>query len=534
MSLEDRPPMIGDGGAQRAHGGLSERLARAGRSPAAAAQPSADNSTAEPGATIGDPLAAPVRRAPSLPAYRGPWVGFRSRLTIALSAAAVLPVAGFGIVVLLIIGAEGPSYATISQILLLAVAIAVAVAILLAALLASDLGSPLRAIAASVDRVSAGDLDVRLELPGDDEISWLAESHNRLASDLQRRNRELRGILDALEETTLRERPEVLAQRAGERAREAFGMIDCAVLLVDPREVPEEEAVPGEPRQLRAELIAAGEVLGVVVGHVPAVRTWERADQDLLELYAIEVSAAIRNADLYTRVESQNRRLVELDEAKDDFLRSVSHNLQTPLASIRGYADQLAADNDDRRLAIITEQADRLSRMVRQLLTVSRLESGALRPRLEVLAPAARVRRTWEALGATDVDLSIEDRSTGWLALADPDQLDQVLWAILDNAVDYGGRTPIEVAIGVDAAAEDMLVTITDHGPGVSPSDRARLFRRFERGSSRPVGEGSGLGLYVSRELCRSMSGDLMLEPEIPGRGASLTIHLPAERAEEM
>jgi two-component system, OmpR family, sensor histidine kinase KdpD len=530
--------MIGEGGTQRARGALSERLARAGRSSATAAaapgaQPLVNEATAGPGATTGNG-ADPIPVTTSTPVYRGPWVGFRSRLTIALSAAAVLPVAGFGIVVLLIIGAEGPTYATISQILLLAVAVAVAVAILLAALLAADLGGPLRAIAASVDRVSAGDLDVRLELPGDDEISWLAESHNRLASDLQRRNRELRSILDALEETRLGEPPQVLAQRAGERARTAFAMIDCAVLLVDPREIPYEEVVPGEPRQVRAELVAAGETLGLAVGHVPPTRYWERADQDLFELFAIEISTAIGNTQLYAQVENQNRRLVDLDEAKDDFLRSVSHNLQTPLASIRGYADQLAAGNDDRRPAIIAEQADRLSRMVRQLLTVSRLESGALRPRLEVLAPAPRVRRTWEALGAADVQLTIDDGSSGWLALADPDQLDQVLWAILDNAVGYGGRTPIEVTIRVDEAAEDLAVTISDHGPGVGPADRARLFRRFERGSSRSGGEGSGLGLYVSRELCRAMTGDLVLEPDAAGRGAALTIHLPAERAQEM
>ena len=79
--------------------------------------------------------------------------------------------------------------------------------------------------------------------------------------------------------------------------------------------------------------------------------------------------------------------------------------------------------------------------MVRQLLTVSRIESGALRSRLEVFAPVPRVRRTWEALGAADVPFTLEDRSEGWLALGDPDQLDQVLWALLDNAVGYGGRT---------------------------------------------------------------------------------------------
>ena len=266
---------------------------------------------------------------------------------------------------------------------------------------------------------------------------------------------------------------------------------------------------------------------------MPATRAWERADQDLFELYAIEIAAAMSNAQLYARVEQQNARLVSLDEAKDDFLRGVSHNLQTPLASIRGYAQQLEAEAPDRRLGIITEQADRLSRMVRQLLTVSRIQSGVLRPRLEVFSPSARVRRTWEALGAGEVPFTVDDRSEGWLALADPDQLDQVLWALLDNAVSYGGRAAVDVTISIDPPTSDLAITIADHGPGVTTADRERLFQRFERGATRPTGEGSGLGLYVSRELCRAMSGDLVLEPDEAGRGAALTIHLPAEAPEE-
>ena len=131
--------------------------------------------------------------------------------------------------------------------------------------------------------------------------------------------------------------------------------------------------------------------------------TWEPADQALLDLFARQIGVAARNAELFARVEVQNAQLRDLAEAKDDFLRGVSHNLQTPLTSIRLYAHQIASGSGeapvDRRAEIIVEQADRLSRMVRQLLTVSRLESGTIRPRNDVLALAPRVRRAWEALG---------------------------------------------------------------------------------------------------------------------------------------
>ena len=382
--------------------------------------------------------------------------------------------------------------------LLLAIAVSVVLAVVLAALLAANLAAWLRALTRSVDRVTAGDADAGLELPGDDEISRLAESQNRLARDLARRNQELRKLLDALQGITPDEAPGSIARRAAGDARAVFGMIDCEVLLVDPREVPVEEPVPGDPVPVRAELRVAGaDELGVVTGHLPATRRWERADQDLLDLFAIEISAAIRNAELYARVETQNRRLVDLDQAKDDFLRGVSHNLQTPLASIRGYAAQLATERPERRLEIITEQTDRLSRMVRQLLTVSRIESGALRSRLEVFAPVPRVRKTWEALGAADVPFTLEDRSEGWLALGDRDQLDQVLWALLDNAVGYGGRTRIEAVVALESATKDLLVTITDHGAGVPDEDRRAPVRPVRTRDRPTVDRGIG-----ARPLC--------------------------------
>jgi signal transduction histidine kinase len=489
-------------------------------SPASTAA-AADDRTAEP-----VPDAAPPAQELG---FRRSGPSFRTRLTVGLVVAAVLPVTVFGVTALLLTGLQDQ---TLERVLLLSVAVSVVVALLTAAFLATNLGGELRAIARSVDRVTAGD-QAGLDFSGDDDITLLAERHERLALDLSRRNEQLRRLLEAVESISLGEPPIAIARRAGGYANTVFGMVDGRVLLVDPATVPAEELVPGDPVPVRANLTAGGTTLGLVTGHLPATRRWERADQDVLELFAIEVGAAIRNAELYARVEAQNRRLVSLDEAKDDFLRGVSHNLQTPLASIRGYAQQLATEQPDRRLEIITEQADRLSRMVRQLLTVTRIESGALRSRVEVFALGPLVRRTWEALAAEDVAFSLEDDAGGWLALGDRDQLDQVLWALLENALRYGARSPIDVRIALDTETSDLLMTVTDHGAGVADDDRDRLFGRFERGTDRPTGEGSGLGLYVSRELCRAMGGDLVLEPAAEGRGAAFTIRLPAEAPEE-
>jgi signal transduction histidine kinase len=473
--------------------------------------------------------------APPEPERLGPAVSFRTRLTLALVAGAVLPLALFGAILLStsLVTGTGDGGSTVGRLLLLVIVVAALLGILLAWLIAADVTRPLRAIATAVDRVSAGDLSTPIRVSGEDELARLADSHNRLAADLERRNRELGRILAAIEAASPRDGVDWLVGRAGQDARDAFNMIDAVALLVDPATIPEEERVPGEPRPVRAEMRVGGEAIGVLLGRLPATRSWERADQDLLDLFTSQVAIAIRNAQLFERVEAQNAQLLELDAAKDDFLRGVSHNLQTPLTSIRAYAQQLTDHRPDRRLGVIVEQTERLSRMVRQLLTVSRLESGALKPRAEVFALAARVRKTWEALAADEVPFTLEDASDGWLAIADGDQLEQVLWALLDNAVKYGGRGGVDVAIRPDEAAGRLRLTVADRGAGVSEADRAKLFRRFVRGEAERADEGSGLGLYVSRELCRAMDGDLVLEPAVPGRGASFTVVLPAERAAE-
>jgi signal transduction histidine kinase len=492
----------------------------------------ADDGALDDGAL--DPEAGPQPVPDDPPALLGLNLSFRTRLTIGLVASSIIPLAGFGAVLLIMGGSSLEP--TMGRILLFVLVVAVIAAVLFAYLLAADLTAPLRAIAAAVERTSAGDLSTPIVVPGEDELARLADSHNRLAADLERRNRELGRILAALESGSPRDSPTFIIGRAATDARSAFGMIDARVLLVDPATIPEEERVPGESLPVRAVLRLGGEELGVLVGYLPATRLWDRADQDLLELYASEIAVAIRNAQLFAQVESQNAQLLELDAAKDDFLRGVSHNLQTPLTSIRATADQLARERPDRperRLGIIIEQTDRLSRMVRQLLTVTRLESGALKPRSEVVALAHPIRRAWEALAADNVQFKVDDRSAGWLAVADVDQLDQVLWALLDNALKYGERSPIRVEIEPDPPAGRLRLTIADRGPGVSDADRQRLFRRFERGAARTADDGSGLGLYVSRELCRAMDGDLVLEQRGVDGGAVFSVYLPGEPPED-
>jgi signal transduction histidine kinase/HAMP domain-containing protein len=456
-----------------------------------------------------------------------PALSFRVRLTIALLVAAVAPLALFAGVVLVL--GDRLADADLLALLLVSIAVAALVAVLLASALSGSLTAPIRALTTSLDRVAAGEPTARLELPADDELARLAERQDRLAAGVARRNRQVGRIVAAVSAWDPRVGVDVLLARAGADAREAFDLIDARLVPGDPTQTPAEERVPGDPLPVRAEVRAGTESLGVLAGRAPATAAWERADQDLFDLFAGFAGVALRNAELFARVEAQNERLVALDAAKDEFLRGVSHNLQTPLARIRAYADQLADERPDRRLAIVAEQSDRLARMVRQLLTVSRIDSGLLRARPEVLALATRVRRAWEALGAEAVSFAVEDTSEGWLAVADPDLVDQVLWALLDNAVHYGAGTPITVRVALNRGPCRLRCTIEDGGPGIADDERERLFTRWARGAAGAERDGSGLGLYVSRGLVRAMDGDLVLEPSAPGRGAAFTFDLPAE-----
>lgn len=125
--------------------------------------------------------------------------------------------------------------------------------------------------------------------------------------------------------------------------------------------------------------------------------------------------------------------------------------------------------------------------------------------------------------------------------------VDQVLWALLDNAVKYGAGAPVRVRVAVDGASGRVAVTVADGGPGVSDADRERLFARYARGGRSEDRDGTGLGLYVGRALASANGGDLVLERAAPGSGAgagegagsgagagaAFTLVLPAEAPTE-
>jgi signal transduction histidine kinase len=443
------------------------------------------------------------------------------------SVVAVVPVQGSDgqPVAYLAVSQSLPGSSEVGVILAIALTLTVLWALFLSYALARGLIHPMRELTVTLDRLQAGDLSARVAAPSDDEFGRLAESHNRLAGALAARNESLHKVLEALAGLSPSAGIPPLVTAAERAATEAFGFRSVEIVLARDADRPRPESgerVPGEAWQLVTPLRVDSEDVGWLSAVIPPMRDWGPADADLLALFARQFAAAVRNAELYAETQS-------LSELKSEFLRGVSHNLQTPLTSIRAFAERLASRSDDPAARIIVEQADRLSRLVAQLLTVSRLEAGTLRPQEEVLALAPLIHRAWESLGHAGVSFELQDDSSGWLAVADRDWVDQVVWALLDNAVKHGGGAAIEVAVrhepgGDPARPGSLVVVVRDHGPGVSAAMRARIFDRFASGGA---SGGTGLGLNVARGLVEAMGGSIRAEH--PGEGAAFVFSLPAE-----
>jgi two-component system sensor histidine kinase KdpD len=166
--------------------------------------------------------------------------------------------------------------------------------------------------------------------------------------------------------------------------------------------------------------------------------------------------------------------------------------------------------------------------MVSQLLVTSRLEAGVLTPQVEVFAVPPLIERTWSALRAgRPMELIVD--GAPHLAIGDPDRFEQVLWAVLDNAVKYSpSGSPVAIQLRPDGGS--LAITINDQGMGMDDEAAARAFDQFYRSKQarKVVPDGSGVGLYAARGLVDLMGGSMRVTSRL-GAGTSVVIRLPAE-----
>ena len=361
-------------------------------------------------------------------------------------------------------------------------------------------------------------------------------------------------VRDITREKELLEREQDARREAEARAQsaQALEFVGDGVFLVDPQGIvrlwnpaaeaitgllgvdvvgrPAEAAIPGWP------------ALAPRVPVVSAERGTAARPQTLpLEIDARELWLSISGVGFDAGTVFAFRDVTEergLEKLKSDFVSTISHELRTPLAAIYGAALTLRRDDmplqDYQRtdlLSVIASESERLARIVNDILWTSRIESGGLQVTIEAcdgaalalgVVQAARLQLHERLELVLEVPESLPD------VAADPDKVRQVLTNLVENAVKYspdGGR----VVVRLEASGDRVRFLVSDQGLGIPARERERIFEKFYRLDphlTRGVG-GTGLGLYICRELVHRMDGRIWVESE-EGTGSTFVVELPA------
>jgi two-component system, OmpR family, sensor histidine kinase KdpD len=369
-------------------------------------------------------------------------------------------------------------------------------------------------------------------------ISLLVASTERRRAQAERRERETRMLFELSTSLVAHGSLEDTLRGVVRTVRSLFDLAGCAIVLPSGvgdgfRLAAVDGEVPGDHDE-RVPMRSGGQVVGalVVVAGGPGSSAFGEAERRVLATFANQAALAVERGQ---QEEQRNRALAlqETDRLRTALLNSVSHDLRTPLASIKASASSLLdrevhwsdAERDE-FLATINTEVDRLTRLVHNLLDMSRIEAGALDPRLvesslaEVVGPVVRRART---ASRQQVDVDVPDELAP--VLVDPVRLDQVLTNLLDNARGYAPGSPVQVAARRDGDRVELRVV--DHGPGIPVPERERVFDQFYRlkgGGKRP--EGTGMGLAICRGIVQAHGGTLRVETT-PGGGATFVLTLP-------
>jgi signal transduction histidine kinase len=307
------------------------------------------------------------------------------------------------------------------------------------------------------------------------------------------------------------------------------------ILVEDVREFPGYVEVDARVRcELAVPLRIGDEIVGVLDVESRDPHGLTPATLDLMTRLADQMAIVMNNARALTRQREALERLQELDEMKSDFVAITSHELRTPLTAIRGFIDTLRSHHDrftpeEQRhfLDIIDAQGRKLTRILEDLLAVSRLEAGQMRVVPEDVEITALLDDLSASFESQAERIRLHMNANGH-AHIDPHRTSQVLRNLVQNALKFSPPgTPVEVAVD----RQDGLVefTVSDRGMGIPAEELDRVFDRFHqvRQAVDPIEEGAGLGLYISKRLVEAMGGTISVRSS-PGDGSTFRVSLPA------
>ena len=252
----------------------------------------------------------------------------------------------------------------------------------------------------------------------------------------------------------------------------------------------------------------------------------------LVAAYEKDADGIVRRVVLAMRNAKARRGM---DMRTVELISTVSHEIRSPLTSVKGFTQTLLKrwelfDDEQKKemLGAVNEDADRVKRLLDELLDVSRLESGRLKLRVQQVDVGLMASKVAERLGDRSEDHRIEMDVPNGLptVMADPDKVEQVLTNLVENALKYtdGGT----VTLSVRASDEGVAVRVVDEGQGIPQAALPRLFRKFYRRDRAGSPTGTGLGLYISKRLIEAHGGELVAA-STPGSGSTFSFTLPVE-----
>lgn len=412
--------------------------------------------------------------------------------------------------------------------LLNATLLAIGVASLLGIFAAQTITRPLQEVTSKAARLAAGHFDMEVTVKSGDEIGKLAEVFNYLSAELRKTMTELNNDKSKLEAILTQMTNGVIAVdthghiiHANIRARDMLGI------------------TPATSSEAILEVLNLGDLARLLRGSGPKV-----AETELLSPYVIAVrayAAPFHAADGEVSggiiVLQDITEEARLEQMRREFVANVSHELKTPLTTIKGYAETLLSGALDTKdvaasfLSTISEEADRMDRLIKDLLTLSALDFQqarlALRPTLleelildvaDKLAFSAQKRNL---RFRTDFPEEVP------MVLANADKIEQVLVNIMSNAIKYTHESS-DITVSVKTAGEMVRVGIRDQGPGIPEEDQPRIFERFyrvDKARARELG-GTGLGLAIAKQIVEAHGGWVGLE-SATGQGTEIYFFLP-------
>ncbi|HUP23789.1 MAG TPA: ATP-binding protein [Thermoanaerobaculia bacterium] len=420
-------------------------------------------------------------------------------------------------------------------------AAALTLGIVAAGVLARRAAAPVLDVAEAADAIAAGDYRKRIEVPREDEVGRLAAAFNttcaRLAEQLETitgdRNK-LTAVLESMVEG-------VIAIDRRERILHVNAVVAELFDLGDP------ERLFGRPFYEATRVPEIAEALEEALRGERVLRTMrleERSPARVLEVNA----APLRGAGLETIgavvVLHDVTQLHKLEGIRRQFVSNVSHELKTPLTAIRGFvetlldADEIDAATRRRFLERIRLQTNRLSSLVADLLSLSRIEStdgGAERRRVDLRAPLMEsVRALRPAIEARGLELALDLPPLPVVVSGEEESLRQALSNLIDNAIKYS-EVGAPVFVRLRQEGPDAVFEVEDRGAGIEPQHHQRIFERFyrvDRARSRDLG-GTGLGLAIVKNVAQAFGGEVAVESQ-PGRGSLFRMKLPLAAGERV